>query len=218
MLRRLAATTALLLLAACKVERTPRSFYDRQPAAAEQDAAAAELRARVRAFGSGLERGDKAAAASALSPTGDAIVFGLRSDEGQALTGGAGLRAALDEIPVPAPLAARTPDLTVRANLKGNLGWFSTHLEMLPTGPEGHFARLRVSGAFMRDGGEWHLAEIHLSQPVPEPAPPAADSAAAADTTRRDSARKDSARKDSARKDSVRRSPSPRRGGRGARG
>jgi hypothetical protein len=207
-----AALAALVLLSACRVERTPRSFYDqRQPAAQDQDVAVAELRARVRAFGAGLERGDAAGAVSALAPTGDAIVFGLKDHDAPPFSGPEAVRRALADIDVPAPLAARTPDLTVKANLKGNLGWFSTHMEMLPKGPVGHFERLRVSGAFTRDGGEWHLAEIHLSSPVAEPAP--------ADTARADSARADSARREPKRRAPGKPSRNPRKPARrGARG
>jgi hypothetical protein len=188
-----AALAVLLLVAACKVERTPARFYNRQPAASDQDAAVAELRARVRAFGANLERGNPAAAVSALAPTADAVVFPLGSDDGRPASGAEGLVRTLSDLGVPAPLAARTPDLTVKANLKGNLGWFSTHLEMLPLGAQGTFERIRVSGAFVRDGGEWHLAQIHLSPAVAPPPPDtaAADTAAAdsaARTTRRDSA------------------------------
>jgi hypothetical protein len=208
-----AALAALVLLSACRVERTPRSFYDqRQPAAQDQDVAVAELRARVRAFGAGLERGDAAGAVSALAPTGDAIVFGLKDHEGPPPVGPEGLRRALADIDVPAPLAARTPDLTVKANLKGNLGWFSTHVEMLPRGAAGHFERLRVSGAFTRDGGEWRLSEIHLSLPAPEPPPP---DSLRADSARADSARADSTRRDSAKPSRNRPAKPGRRGGRG---
>ncbi|HET6762608.1 MAG TPA: nuclear transport factor 2 family protein [Longimicrobiaceae bacterium] len=197
-----AALAALLLVAACKVDRTPRSFYDRQPAAVDQDAAVNELRARVLAFANGLEKGNTRAAVSALSPSPDAVVFPLDGDDGHYTAGGEGINRALGELGVPAPMAARTPDLTVRANVKGNLGWFSTHLELLPMGAEGQFQRVRASGAFVRDGGEWHLAQIHLSRAAPLPA--AVDSAAA------DSLRRDSARVDSARRDSTRREPAPR--------
>jgi hypothetical protein len=190
-----AALAALLLVAACKVDRTPRSFYDRQPAAVDQDAAVNELRARVLAFARGLERGNTRTAVSALAPSPDAVVFPLDGDDGHYGTGPDGINRALADLGIPAPLAARTPDLTVRANVKGNLGWFSTHLELLPLGSEGTFQRVRASGAFVRDGGEWHLAQIHLSRAIPPQ--PAVDSAAV-DSARRDSARADSTRRDSA--------------------
>ena len=199
--RRHAALAALLLVTACKVDRTPRSFYDRQPAAIDQDAAVAELRARVLAFGNALERGNRSAASSALAPSPDAVVYPLDGDDGRYATGAEGLTRTLGELGVPAPLAARTPDLVVRANVKGNLGWFSTHLELLPMGSVGQFQRVRVSGAFVRDGGEWHLAQIHLSRSGP--------SAAARDSVARDSARADSVRRDSTRRDSASK-PGPR--------
>jgi hypothetical protein len=85
-------------------------------------------------------------------------------------------------------------------------------MEMLPLGAQGHFERIRVSGAFIRDGGEWHLAQIHLSPAAPPP-----PDTAAADSMKADSAKADSmraTRPDSTRKASRSR-PAPKRGGGG---
>ena len=66
------ALSATMLLAACKIERTPRQFYSqRDPAAAERELFAAELTDRVAAMGPALDRGDLGAAVFALSPAPD---------------------------------------------------------------------------------------------------------------------------------------------------
>lgn len=168
-----------LMSAACTVERTPQSFYDqRKPAATEQEQALSEIRARVRAFAATLGRGNPAGAADALAPTAEARVMDLDGVEMPPRVGPEAVRQAIAEIDAPAPLLARTPDLTVQASVRGNLAWFSTHLEMLPEGPRGSFERLRVSGAFVREAGEWRLVQLHLSRAtVPNPAAAAPDSA-----------------------------------------
>jgi hypothetical protein len=75
---------------------------------------------------------------------------------------------------------ARTPDLRVESGTReGALGWFATHLEVLPVvGAGGEPQWLRVSGVFARREGEWRLLQLHLSRAEP-PASARADTTAA---------------------------------------
>jgi SnoaL-like domain len=178
--RRIAlALLALPALAACKVERTSDSFYDRRdPAVVERQDAEDEIRARVRNFAEELGRGDTAAAVQALQPVRLAHVIGPDGNRGLVHFGPAGVSAALGPVAGVAPAVARTPDLRVTVELREGVGWFATHLELLPAGPPAReVARLRMTGVFERDRGTWHLVQMHVSAPqAPPPAP--ADTAA----------------------------------------
>ena len=186
-MRHLAIATLLLALAACKVERTPREFYtQRNPARIDQQEAAGEIRARVRNFAEDLGRGDRAGAVEALAPLDLTLVMGVAEHRGMRRLGRAGVAAALDSLQLPVPAVARMPDLEVQVGLNDGMGWFSTHLELLPlTGESRAPQRLRASGVFSRDRGEWRLAALHLSRGEPDPAPP---DSAASDSTEADSA------------------------------
>jgi len=186
---RLIAAAALLLpaLAACKVERTPREFYtQRNPARIDQQEAAGEIRDRVRNFAEDLGRGDRAGAVEALAPLDLALVIGVADQAGLTRLGRAGLAAELDTLQLPVPAVARTPDLAVQVGLTDGMGWFSTHLELLPVaGAAREPMRLRASGVFTRDRGEWRLSALHLSRGEP---PPAAADSLAADSAEADAA------------------------------
>lgn len=185
-MRHLAAAACLLALSACKVERTPRDFYtERDPGVVEQQESAGEIRGRVRSFAESLGRGDRADAVEALAPVDLAQVIGADVNSNLTRIGPAGLRSALDSMALPGPSVARTPDLAVQVGLREGMGWFSTHVELLPASARPP-VRLRLTGVFTRDRGEWRLAQMHLSRPWTPPAP--ADPADA-DTTAADSAR-----------------------------
>jgi hypothetical protein len=179
---------ALLALSACSVERTPQEFLDpRDPAAVERRESEEELAARVGAFREALARGNRADAVAALAPASDAHVMGVQFNDGRPRFGPQGIADALASLELPAGAVARTPDLRVQAATReGGLGWFATHMELLPVvGAGGAPQWLRVSGVFLRREGEWRLLEIHLSKaeaPAPAPARVRADSAAGADT------------------------------------
>ena len=172
-------TTAALLaltLAACgdapvRVERTPREFYtQRDPSLVERREGADEIRARVRNFAEGLARGDRPFAAAALGPNELTEVIGTDANGGVLRRGPEGLVIALALVPVPSPAVARTPDLEVDVSSRGLVGWFTTHLELLPVGgPLQDAVQMRATGVFQRDRGEWRLAQIHLSEPVAVP-------------------------------------------------
>jgi hypothetical protein len=187
--RTASVAAALLVLAACSVERTPQEYLDpRDPAVVERRESEEELAARVGAFREALARGDRADAVAALIPAADAHVMGVQFNDGRPRFGAQGITEALQSLRLPTGAVARTPDLRVQAATReGGLGWFATHLELLPVvGAGGEAQWLRVSGVFMRREGQWRLLQIHLSR-AETPAPARPDSADAA--TARDSAR-----------------------------
>lgn len=193
----LLASAALLSLAACKVERTPREFYtQRDPAVVDQKEAAGEIRARVRSFAEELGRGDRAGAAEALLPQEGVLVIGVDAHDGVTRIGPAGLAQALDSVELPVPSVARTPDLQVQVGLRDGTGSFSTPIELMPASG-GDPVALRASGVFAQQGGQWRLVQIHLSRPWTRP-----DTAAVRGDTahhaRGDSARRATAAADSA--------------------
>lgn len=187
-----ALAAALLALAACKVDRTPQEFLDpRDPAAVERRESENEIAARVGAFREALARGNRTDAVAALRPSPDAVVMGVGFNDGRPRYGPLGLAAALEGLDLPRGAVARTPDLRVEAGTReGGLGWFATHLEMLPVVGAGSQPQwLRVSGVLARREGEWRLLQLHLSR-AERPAPPAApaDSATAAPDSARNPA------------------------------
>ena len=187
--RSLVAATALVALAACNVERTPPEFYSHpDPAVVDRQEAADEIRTRVRVFADALGRGDRDEAVQALAPDEMAAVLGVEGNGGLVRFGAPGLSAAVAGLAISTPSVVRTPDLRVSASQ--GMGWFSTHLQLLSTSAATEPVLLRMSGVFVRERGEWRLAEAHLSRPgaeatprpdsVPPPNPaPSADSAAA---------------------------------------
>lgn len=181
-----AVAAALLALAACKVAPTPQQYLDpRDPAAVERSESEQEIMARVGAFREALARGQHADAVGALAPTADAHIMGVDLNGGRPRYGPMGLSSALQDLRLPTGAVARMPDLQVSAETReGGLGWFATHVEVLPVvGAGGQAQLLRVSGVLARREGEWRLLEMHLSRPE-LPAPLRRDSAA----TARDSA------------------------------
>jgi hypothetical protein len=186
---------ALLALAACEVRPTPQEYLDpRDPAAVERREAEAELAVRVGAFREALARGNRTDAVAALAPAAETHVMGVDFNDGRPRFGPMGVAEALQDLRLPAGAVARTPDLRVESGTReGALGWFATHLEVMPVvGVGGEPQWLRVSGVFARREGEWRLLELHLSRaemPAPADTTTAADSARGADSaaTARDS-------------------------------
>jgi hypothetical protein len=179
---------ALLLLAACKVERTPDDVLNpRDPSQVERRDAEQDIAARLGAFLQAANRGNPRDAVEALLPLGDAHVIGVDGNDGHPRFGADGLAAALREITIPPNAIARTPDLRVQADPRQGLAWFAGHVEWFPAA-EGQPRLLRMSGVFGRREGDWRLVEIHFSRPEARPAPAARDSAGADSATARDSA------------------------------
>lgn len=178
----------LLLLGGCKVERTPREYFDHaRPAEVVQREAAEELRDRVLAFGQALVRGDELAAQAALAPAPDGYLLGPL--DGQVLQGGERIAALVRRLAALGPLAVDVLDVHVGVGPRASVGWFAARFQV-PGLPDS--AGLRMTGVYVRDRGDWRLVQGHLSlaatglpalpgSPYPDSAAaPAADAAAAA--------------------------------------
>jgi hypothetical protein len=164
-------------LAACKAEPTPRSFYNhRDPAVVELQESEGEVRSRVNRFVSAMSLGDGARAVEAINPSDQLRVMGPGDADSVPAMGAGGLLRALDEVRRPPNGLARTTDLRVSSSQ--TMAWFATHVVILPVTTEGRSERLRLSGVFVRDRGDWRLLEAHLSQPALPPPPDSSASAA----------------------------------------
>lgn len=172
-----AVLASVLLLAGCKIERTPPQILDPgADAREEQQESQAELQTRVVAFNEALGRGDRGAALLALNPAPDARVMTPRGEAGSAWEGREAVTTMLDSLFPADGAAISAPDLRVQVNARRTTGWFSTHLELAPEAAGDSTARrLGMSGVFSREEGEWRLVQIHLSRPD---APQATDTAA----------------------------------------
>lgn len=176
-MRRITGTAlcATLLLAACKVERTPRQFYSqRDPAATERALFTAELTDRVAAVGPALDRRDPGGALFALAPAPDVHVIG--PDGGAPATGPDGLVAILRAVTTDTvPATVSVHDVRVALGPRAQTGWFSAGVEVLRPGaadPAAAADTLRFSGVYLRTRGEWRLMQAHLSRAFTPPAAP----------------------------------------------
>jgi hypothetical protein len=182
----LSALSALLLLSACKVERTPRKYYTgREPAAVERQHAEEEIRARVSALGQALERGDETGALLALAPAPE--VYAIGPEGGATVVGPEGVVEMVRELTREAPASAELQDLRVTLGPRARIGWFAAVVRVQPSDTAGAAEDfLRMSGVYLRSEGEWRLVQAHLSHPPTSPAPaqpnPPADSAAPRDS------------------------------------
>jgi hypothetical protein len=166
------ALSATLLLAACKIEPTPRQFYSqRDPAATERELFAAELTDRVTAMGPALGRGDTGAAVFALAPAPE--VYTIGPDGGSPSEGPEGLAAALGALGDSVPQDFRVQEVRVVLGPRAQTAWFATGVEVsrADTGEEAD--TLRFTGVYQRARGEWRLVQAHLSHPLTPPAEPA---------------------------------------------
>lgn len=163
------ALSVLVLLSACKIERTPEEYFDQSPSAMERSAAADEIRARVEAIPSAVRRADPRQLLAALSPAADvhviAPVAGMRLDGSDVLTAAAGQLGSLEG----ADLVLG--EVHVAVGPRANVGWFATHGDFLRAGEPAK--ALQMTGVFLRSEGEWRLVQAHLALPpslAPEPA------------------------------------------------
>lgn len=177
------ALGATLLLAACKVEPTPRQFYSqRDPAAAERELFTAELTDRVAALGPALDRGDLGGALFALAPAPGVHVIGPDGEPPAA--GPQGLARVLQSVADTVPATVSVHGVRVELGPRAQTGWFSAGIEVLRPGaddPAASADTLRLSGVYLRARGEWRLMQAHLSRaftpPAAPPPPSPADSA-----------------------------------------
>lgn len=158
-----AALGAVLLLSACKVERTPPEFFDHGDRIEEiRESAAEELRDRVLALGQALGRGSPAEAMLALAPHGRAAI--VAPVEGVVLMGPEQIGSALARLAA-TPVALEMRDVRVEVGPQANVAWFYALVEAPGSGPEGTL--LRVTGVYVRDEGAWSLVQAHVSIPTP---------------------------------------------------
>lgn len=175
-MRRITGTAlcATLLLAACKVERTPRQFYSqRDPAATERALFTAELTDRVSAVGPALDRRDTGGALFALAPAPDVHVIG--PEGGVPAVGPDGLAGVLGSVTDTVPATVSVHDVRVALGPRAQTGWFSAGVEVLRPGaadPAAAADTLRFSGVYQRTRGEWRLMQAHLSRAFTPPAAP----------------------------------------------
>ena len=167
--RRIFCCICVVLLAACKIEETPRSYIDRQTSAArEREEAGAEIRARILAFADALDRRNPARAAAALAPSPVAAVIGpMRA---QAAPDPAALQAALREIVPRAGEAVAVEDIEIGVAARAQVAWFNARLVTAPDSAPP--ADLLFSGVYQRREGAWELVQAHLST-APAPSLPA---------------------------------------------
>lgn len=148
--RPLTLVLALLLLGACKIERTPREFIDRSAPGGERTGVLERmLEERLGEMSAALRRGDAADAAAALHPTPDVMVVG-----GGPASGTAALVAELQGVGE----TDGDPVITAWGALpEPNPGflWFAAELP----------GRGAATGFYTRDGVEWRLALFHLTPP-----------------------------------------------------
>jgi len=157
----------VVLASACKVERTPPEFHGAR--SAETTDPEDDLRARVNLFLGALDRGDAGDAVRSLSPLArvrvvDRTVDAPRTVGPEYVEAAAGRIAALT-------LSVRAGSLDVDISPGGTAGWFAVRL----IGEDGEGARngreIDLSGTFWREGGEWQLAMLHVSDTATNPLP-----------------------------------------------
>lgn len=162
------AMSATMLLAACKIEPTPRQFYaQRDPAATERERFAAELTDRVAAVGPALDRGDPGGAVFALAPSPE--VYTIGPGGGSPAVGPAALAAMLGEVGDTVPVQIRVQEVRVVLGPRAQTGWFATGIEVTGGDAPEEADTLRLTGVYQRARGEWRLVQAHLSRPLTPP-------------------------------------------------
>ena len=176
------ALSAIVLLAACKVERTPRKFYSqRDPAAAERATALEELRSRVISVGAALDRGDADGAALALAPAVDLYVVGPGG--GAPGVGAEGMARLFRPLTDSVDAAIQVRDVRVTLDPRAQVGWFAAGIEVVRSDSTAPIDTVSFTGVYLRSRGVWQLAQAHLSGRPMHPAPP--QSSPPADSTAR---------------------------------
>ena len=150
-----------LLLAACRVERTPADYIDRAAPAEEARAEAInEVRDRLLAFVAATARGDGLQAGLALNPGQQVRLF---TPLGVELEGDAAVRQAFAGL-VTTAVALRAREVEVETVGPGTTAWFRMVVEAPGTTPDP--ALYRATGTFVNNAGLWTLVQAHVSGPV----------------------------------------------------
>lgn len=151
----------ILLLGACRVERTPEEYFDHESVVeAERRAAGAEVRDRLLAFVGAAARGDGAGAVIALHPAESVEVVG---PGGLEVRGAAGLRGVIAQL-VTTAVAVRVREIDVRTGPAGGVAWFRMVVEA--PGLSREPSLYDATGTYLRDAGLWELVQAHVSGPV----------------------------------------------------
>lgn len=162
MYRILAAGLTLTLgLAACKVDRTPAEYYGQyDPAATERQGAEEELRARVELLARGMAQRDGGDILGALSPAPEAYLIG--PGEAERGRGREEIVALLHRIAEDGDRPASLDEIRVTVSSRAGTGWFTAVLD--PPGAER--PRMRLTGVYLRQRGEWRFVQGHVSYPA----------------------------------------------------
>lgn len=157
----IAVLASSLLLASCRVERTPEDYIDRSSTAEEVRAeAVSEVRDRLLAFVAAAARGEGLQAGLALSP-GQQVR--LLTPMGIELEGDAAVRRALAEL-VTTAVALRAHEVEVETAGAGTTAWFRMVVEAPGTTAEP--ALYRATGTYVNNAGLWTLVQAHVSGPI----------------------------------------------------
>lgn len=172
----LALAACLLLVSACKIQRTPEEYID--PAATDERgrvAATEELRARLAALAGALTRRSLGTAVSALAPAADVQVV---TPAGTVLaTGDSALVPALRWLLTDEGVV-EVREMQVTLTPRATVAWFAALVEIVDPREtvEGEPADpnvLRATGVYVLNEGTWQLTQLHLSRAVAEDTVPA---------------------------------------------
>ena len=157
------ATTALLSVGGCRIERTPSEFFDHVATPEETRAAAeAEVRDRLLAFVAAAGRGDALQGLLALNPAPDARII---APAGIEIGGGDSARAAVAQL-LATPVAVQAQEVEVNVSaVRADAAWFRIQVEGPGVTPEPSL--YEATGVFVNMGGLWTLVQAHVSGPVP---------------------------------------------------
>jgi hypothetical protein len=152
------AVVALLLVSGCTIEPTPREYFDHLlPIEAERENTADEVRARVRAFGAALARGDAADASGALAPAAGVHVVG--PVEGELRLGAGEIEVLLHYLAGEQPAEVAVDDVQVWVGPRATVAWFAAHFQVGGARPGGWY----LTGVYAREEGTLRLVQAHLS-------------------------------------------------------
>lgn len=125
-----------------------------------------ELTDRLLSTGPALQRRALSELLAALTPVPEVAGFGPRDPVTDPTTLGHALA------PVAAGSSVRVEEVAVDVGPRNNVAWFRSVYSI--GYDDGSSERLRFSGVFLREAGNWRLVEAHISRPLsPDSLPPA---------------------------------------------
>jgi hypothetical protein len=168
-----------LLLSGCRIEATPREYFDHVlPIEAERAEASDEITSRIRAFSRALGTRDTEGALRTLAPANELHLIGPTA--GEIRIGVDQTRAIIERIAGLGAIAIELHDVEVWVGPRSRVAWFAAlfHVPGAQAVPE-----WRMTGVYVRQEGTWQLVQAHLSAAtslaLPERYPPAAEAPAA---------------------------------------